>query len=139
MKGLRTLAAMTVAGVVGMVGVGACAAPDPLSSAAVGSRLLAAPDAVASAATTASGFSLRSGGAADVGVGANGSVWVIGTNSLSGGFGIYHWNGRGWGRVPGEATMITVGPHGDALVANSSGRIYHWNGGGWGLLPRWGY
>ncbi len=135
MKGLRTLAAMTVAGVVGMVGVGAGAAPDPLSSAAVGSRLLAAPDAVASAATTASGFSLRSGGAADVGVGANRSVWVIGTNSLPGGFGIYHWNGSGWGRVPGEATMITVGPHGDALVANSSGRIYHWNGGGWGLLP----
>lgn len=29
------------------------------------------------------------GGAKDIGVGANGAVWVIGTNKEAGGFGIY--------------------------------------------------
>ena len=44
-------------------------------------------------------FSLRRGSATDISVGANGSVWAVGTNPVGGGFGIYHWTGSGWTSV----------------------------------------
>src|SRR5438105_2781316 len=39
-------------------------------------------------------FDKMPGMATDIGVGADGSVWVIGDNKVAGGFGIYRWNGK---------------------------------------------
>lgn len=61
----------------------------------------------------------RPGAAVDIGVGANGSVWVIGTNRVAKGFGIYRWTGRGWQNIPGGAVRIAVDPRGIPWVVNS--------------------
>ena len=73
--------------------------------------------------------------AVDVGVGANGTAWVIGTNSMQGGYGIYRWNGSGWDGIPGAAVRIAVGPNGNAWVVNSWGQIFRWTGSTWQQLP----
>lgn len=73
--------------------------------------------------------------ARDIGVGANGAVWVIGTNPVPGGFGIYRWNGQNWDSVPGGAVRIAVDRQGAPWVVNSSNVIYRWAGGGWQQLP----
>ncbi len=46
--------------------------------------------------------------AKDIGIGANGSVWVIGTNALRGGYGIYQWTASNRIAVPGGAMEITL-------------------------------
>ena len=64
--------------------------------------------------TTASTFSgtweLMPGAAKDIGAGSDGSIWVVGTNAVSGGFGLYKWNGSGWDAASGGggATRIAV-------------------------------
>ncbi|MFC1744729.1 tectonin domain-containing protein [Candidatus Riflebacteria bacterium] len=75
------------------------------------------------------------GRAKDIGVGANGSAWVIGTNKEAGGYGIYRWNGKTWQKIGGSAVMIDVGPDGNAGVVNNSGAIFLYNGKGWTKLP----
>ncbi len=47
------------------------------------------------------------GKAKDIGIGASGT-WVIGTNVVNGGYGIYQWNGTRWQNMPGGAVQITV-------------------------------
>ena len=42
------------------------------------------------------GWALYPGAASAISVGANESVWAVGTNPVGGGFGIYHWTGSGW-------------------------------------------
>ena len=64
------------------------------------------------------------GAATDIAVGANGSVWVVGTNAVPGGHGIYHWTGRAWAAVPGGAVTIAVDPHGNPWVTNAADKIY---------------
>ena len=76
-------------------------------------------------------FTLRPGAATDIGVGANGSVWIVGTNPVAGGYGIYRWTGSGWTPVPGGATRIAVDPSGNPWVVNSAGQIYNWVGNPW--------
>jgi hypothetical protein len=79
-------------------------------------------------------WSQVNGAARDVGVGANGTVWVIGTNPVQGGYGIYRWTGSGWAGIPGGATRIAVDPSGNALVVNNSNNIFRYTGSGWTLL-----
>jgi hypothetical protein len=81
------------------------------------------------------GLTLRPGSATDVGVGANGSVWTVGTNPVSGGFDLSRWTGTTWTPVPGGAVAIAVDPAGKPWAVNSLHRLYHWNGTGWTLLP----
>lgn len=64
------------------------------------------------------------GDARDIGVGADGSVWVIGSDERQGGYGIYHWNGGGWVKVRGSARQVSVGPDGNPWVVNRDGEIY---------------
>ncbi len=75
------------------------------------------------------------GSAIDVGVGANGSVWVVGTNPVAGGFGLWHWTGTAWAASPGGALRIAVDPGGNPWVVNSLHSIYRWSGAGWIRLP----
>jgi hypothetical protein len=80
-------------------------------------------------------FTLRPGRGTNIGVGANGSVWVVGTNPVAGGYGIYRWNTAWWTPVPGGALRMAVDPSGNPWVVNSAGQIYHWVGNGWVLYP----
>jgi hypothetical protein len=80
-------------------------------------------------------FRLRSGAATDIGAGANGSVWVVGTNPVAGGFGIYRWTGSGWASLRGGAVAIAVDPSGNPWVVNSAHQIFQWNGSAWVSYP----
>ncbi len=66
----------------------------------------------------------RSGYARDIGIGADGSVWIIGTSSGSGGHGIYRWNGYDWVQVYGSAWQVSVDPYGLPWVLGTGGKIY---------------
>lgn len=78
------------------------------------------------------------GSAYDVGCG-GGAVYVIGTNALDGGYGIYRWTGRtsgdAWSRLPGAATDIAVDDSGTPWVINDANNIYRWNGSAWSRVP----
>jgi hypothetical protein len=80
-------------------------------------------------------FRLLPGLATDIAGVANGSVWVVATNPVPGGFGICRWTGSGWAHVPGGAVRIAVGPDRMPWVTNSDHHIYHWTGSRWTLYP----
>ena len=63
------------------------------------------------------------GAATDIGVGANGSAWVLGANSAGGNYSIYHWNGSGWTIVAGGAVRIAVDANGNPWIINSAHQI----------------
>ena len=71
------------------------------------------------------------GGAYDVGVGASGASWVIGTDPAYGGYGIYYRSGSSWIRSNGAAVRIAVDPAGVPWVVNVYGSIYRLVSGGW--------
>ena len=70
------------------------------------------------------GWTTLPGLAKEIGVGANGAVWVIGTNPIGGSFGIHRWNGAGWDAVDGGAVRVAVGPDGQPWVVNDAGNIF---------------
>lgn len=82
--------------------------------------------------TTAQGWQGFPGLARDIGITADGTPWVIGTLSASGGFHIYFWNGGSWVQVSGAGVRITGGSGGDVepWVTSSSNNIYHRNSNG---------
>jgi hypothetical protein len=63
----------------------------------------------------------------DIGVGPDGSIWLVGTNPVGGAsdFGVYRWSGSSWVQVGGGGVAISVGPSGDPWLLNSSGAIFH--------------
>ncbi len=71
------------------------------------------------------------GNARDIGVGADGSVWAVGTDERSGGYGIYHWLGGIWQRIDGGALRIDVDPDGVPWIVNDSHSIYRRQNGAW--------
>jgi hypothetical protein len=64
------------------------------------------------------------GMAQDIGVGADGTAWKIGTIPRIGGFDIAKLNGSSWVGITGGAVRIDVDPQGDPWVVNSNGSIY---------------
>lgn len=68
--------------------------------------------------------------ATDVGIGADGTVWVIGNEPEAGGYAIHRSadNGASWARVPGSALRIAVDPKGLAWVVNKAGEIFRFDG-----------
>lgn len=58
------------------------------------------------------------GEALDIGIGADGSVWIASFE------GIYFWNGLDWDRVYGDAIDISVGPDGMPWVTNMFAELY---------------
>lgn len=75
------------------------------------------------------------GAGLDIGMGANGTLWVIGTKAVPGGFEIFRWDGRAWINVPGGAVRIDVDPQGYAWIVNDRGEIFRFSGAGWNKLP----
>ncbi|TWI99897.1 Ig-like protein group 2 [Mucilaginibacter frigoritolerans] len=67
----------------------------------------------------------------DIGIGADGSVFIIGTLNVSptGGFNIMKWNGTGWDTLPECAGVrIAVSPQGIPWVVNKSNIVYQYTG-----------
>ena len=73
--------------------------------------------------------------ATDIAVGADGSIWIIGTDRQDGGYGIYKWNGRNWTRTDGAAVKIAVDRGGNPWVINSRNEIYQRQGNTWRQMP----
>ena len=81
------------------------------------------------------------GVATDIGIGADGSVWIIGTNNLgTAGFQIYNWDGSSWIANWGSGVRISVDPTGIPWIVNATGEVWrHSNNdplsGSWILVP----
>ena len=56
------------------------------------------------------------GTASDIGVGADGTLWAVGTNAVDGGYGIYRRNrlDTEWENISGGLARIAVAPDGNA-------------------------
>lgn len=67
------------------------------------------------------------------GTGSEGMVWIIGTNPMDYGYGIFSWTGNGWAQDPdrGSGVAVAVGPDNEPWVANSQQTIWE----GIGLIP----
>jgi hypothetical protein len=79
----------------------------------------------------------ETGEGTDVGIGANGDIWVIGTDRA-----IYKWTGSDWDgpvQIDGGANRIAVDQTGNPWVINGPGDVYQRMGGvsgSWQQVPR---
>jgi hypothetical protein len=66
------------------------------------------------------------GSAKDIGVGADGSVWIIGTNPSGNkdNFGVHKWTGKDWAGVEGGGVQISVDKSGSPWMVNAMGNIF---------------
>lgn len=71
----------------------------------------------------------------DISIGANGSVWIVGTQQGTSGYPIYYWNGNTWISISGLATRIAVAPDGTPWVINSAKQMYHYVNNTWISIP----
>ena len=77
------------------------------------------------------------GFAKDIGVGADGSVWITGTNpsATPDDFGAHKWTGKDWLGVEGGGVRIDVDPGGNPWMVNSKGEIFRRVKDAWERLP----
>jgi len=81
---------------------------------------------------------LLPGAARHIAAGRNGAVWVIGTNAVPGGYGIYRWDEphQNWANIAGGAVRVAVAADGTPWVVNDIGVIFRGDGtGAWGVMP----
>jgi hypothetical protein len=88
------------------------------------------------------GWSLLPGGACakDIGVGPDGSAWIIGCTPTGANGNIYKWNGSVWDQAQGGAVRVAVAVSGIPWVVNQSNLIYRRTSrspfsGGWSQMP----
>ena len=113
-------------------------APTPTSPAPPGTAIAAptpATPAAAPAAPAPMSYSSMGVTATDVGVGADGTTWRLGTDAGPGGFNIYRRSGGNWRQVDGSAVRIAVDPRGIPWIVNNTGTILRWNGTAWDTMP----
>ncbi len=78
-----------------------------------------------------SGFQTVDGAATAIGIGANGSVWVVGTNKA-----VYNRTGNTWQRVDSsEITRVAVDPQGNPWVIGGGGAMYRRVNNAWVNIP----
>lgn len=72
------------------------------------------------------------GRAKDIGAGADGSIWIIGTNDSP-----YKWNENGyaWEQAGGTVVRISVLPDGVPVILNAKEEVYRLRGQNWQQLP----
>ncbi|HKC93132.1 MAG TPA: tectonin domain-containing protein [Nitrospira sp.] len=75
------------------------------------------------------------GKALSLSIGADGSVWQIGTGCTGAGLGIYRWKDSDWEPVEGAAVGLAVGPTGEPWSWNLYGQIYRREGETWREMP----
>ena len=76
------------------------------------------------------------GRAKDIAVGADGSVWIVGSGVTNGD--VYKWNGSSWVLIGGSGVLIAVGPQGDPWVVNFASDLYHRTNNQWNLVTQSG-
>ena len=64
------------------------------------------------------------GAATDIGVGSDGSIWILGTDRQAKGYGIYRWESNNWVKANGDGEVITVDRDGNPWVINSDSQIF---------------
>lgn len=64
------------------------------------------------------------GAARDLGVGADGTAWVLGRSAVPGGWSIHRWTGTRWATVPGGAVSLDVDGAGQAWIVHSAAAVY---------------
>ncbi len=69
--------------------------------------------------------------ASDIGVAADGTVWIVGTDVRSGGFGVYRWAGRDWESHDIGAVSVEVAPRGAAWLITDSGTLLEPSDSSW--------
>lgn len=85
---------------------------------------------------TGSAWQLEPGGAHYVAAGGDGTVYVLGTNSVPGGYGIWRWGGGVWSALPGGLVDLAAGNDGSLWGVNSSKAVYRMPAGSnWAQLP----
>jgi|LauGreStaDraftv2_3_1035109.scaffolds.fasta_scaffold02418_2 hypothetical protein len=97
-----------------------------------------APDGAAPSATStrsAQFWFQMPGAALDIGMGGNDALFMIGTNKLSGGYGIYRWASNNWQAISGAGVRIDVDGTGNPWMVNETGNIYRWVGSAWLQVP----
>ncbi len=81
-------------------------------------------------------WSRQPGAAHDIGIGADGTIWVIGTNPVGqGDYGIYRWDGTNWSGIEGGGVRIAVDPQGAPWVVNARQEIYQRVSNQWRRQP----
>jgi hypothetical protein len=81
---------------------------------------------------TGAKWAAEPGTATAISVGANGSVWAVGTTKASGGYQVLKWSGSKWSVVKGAgAVAIAVDPKGDPYLVTSAHKIEHYTGSKW--------
>lgn len=80
-------------------------------------------------------WELLSGAGRDIGVGDDGSVWLIGTEETAGGYSIYSRSRNQWNRVAGGAVRIDVDGTGTPWIVNAEGGIFRRDRNQWQKLP----
>lgn len=65
-----------------------------------------------------------SGQAKDIAAGGDGSVWIIGMGTTSGGFNVYRWSGSSWTKLDGGGTSVAAGGNGVPYLVNNANKIY---------------
>ncbi len=64
------------------------------------------------------------GGAKDIGIGADGKVYIIGTDTLNGGYGTFTWTGNSWNKFSGAGIKIAGDLNGKPWLINSYNVIF---------------
>lgn len=106
---------------------------NPSLKLAVAAIVAAAATQVASAAPVT--WETITGGGTDIGVGADGTVWLLGENSWLENKPIFRRDGDLWTPIFGKAMSVAVDPDGNAWVANLSGEIFRHDGNTWVVMP----
>jgi Tectonin domain len=98
-----------------------------------GVRIAAGPDGLARLVnnqgaiyqrTSSGGWNRLPGTATDIGVGANGAMWITGTDNAYGGKGIYRYTGSNWEKIDGGGVGITVSTTGLPWIVNDQNAVY---------------
>ena len=76
------------------------------------------------------------GHAKDIGVGADGSAWIIGSANRNGI--AYRWGGTNWVATDGSGVFIAVGPAGDPWVVDIDSKLRHRMNDQWVLITEHG-
>ena len=65
----------------------------------------------------------------DIAAGGDGSIWLLGTAKVAGGYSIYKWDGntQNWSSIPGAGLRIAVEKSGSPWVVNDSGDIFRYD------------
>jgi hypothetical protein len=73
--------------------------------------------------------------ASDIAASADGTAWIVGTDSIRGGHSIFRWSGASWSNVDGGALRIDVDGRGTPWIVNADHLIFRRNRNRWEQLP----